>query len=792
MGSYQAHNEAIHNIIRGVSKDQHGFYISFQKGWLPIRDAGGAARPKPQDLGQVLKLSSAELRRNPALTRVASDVCQLALWLLGEDGAPGVVDWAWQELQTGVAGAERVVKVWEGLQRGKHLRLRHGPDALDRAYKSPRPPPPGVAKHPAQVFGAYIAARSMLNSQSATTETFESLLPTLISRSSPSLRRVDERGNFTARIKALASSTFPSAGDTAALAHAWIRQVSLAQMWYFDNVHRTPGYEIVRLTKAYFRTSSPALAWELWELVREGVENEDVKWIEESAWDASKARRWLGEAEERAQDSGEGVVRKGVAGVAGVAITQPSEVERIDATALGAQLDAVPETVAVSVEPVETTVSAAEVPPPASRTSLPPAVLTQALVAPFISGFTRAQLFDQATAIWTWLPSRELVPGVVTWTALLHGYATRADVGAAEAVFSDMVASGVEPDVWAWLERISARFEAKQPSEAMEFANQLSKDKKLRSQLPGGRFPDIIYSRLIYGLLDCNRLEQAEEVLQQMEEEGVPPTIQTINALLVYHTRRKRIDLGNVIRCLQLVAEKGLEADVFTFTMVLQALLGTGQRDATAKLVSIMETTGIRPSVTTYGAIINHLANSGKADQLKAAVELIDEMERKGLPTNEIIYTSVIQGFLRAIADTPLHSLGDNDQHPYFTAALTLKDRMERRGLAFNRIGFNAIIGAALSLQTEWGVQLALRTFHEMESRPGMFGKGDGKLQLESNGRSVTPADTWYVLLDGFSKMGDWSRARALVAQMERSGFKVKSKPLARMVDKVQRGGYIG
>lgn len=783
--SFQAHNQAVHNIIKGTAKSRPSFVVAFTQGWLPIRNAGGAARAKPQDLGEVLKLSSAELRSKDSPEWLCKSVRELALWLLGEPNAPGVSDWCWQELGSGVAGAERVVEVWDALQRRDHLRLRAGPRALDRAYKSPRAPPPSVAKHPAAMFGAYVAARSMVNAHSDTPSTFASLLPAILSCFSPSLRRLDERGNFNARIQSLAAADIPSASSVAALAHAWIRQVSLAQMWYFDAISRTPGFEIVRLTRAYFRTSSPALAWELWELLREGVESKDVKWIDASKWEASSRDRWLGLAEKKDEEN-----------IADIERLAPIVVKE-EAISFASSADALPEETNEATP--ESTVEGAEIssaeavdtaPSPPRFTSLPTAHLTQALVAPFISGFTRAQHLDQATKIWTWLPSLSLSPGVVSWTALLQGYARRGDVDATEAVFSDMVASGVEPDVWSWMERISARFERRQPNEAMDLADQLSKDKALRSRLEGGRFPDIVYSRLISGLLDSGRLDQAEEVLQQMEDEGIPLTIQTVNSLLAHHTRRKKVDLGNVVRCLRLVSEKGLEADVFTFTMVLQALLSTGQRDATAKLIKIMEATGIRPSVTTYGAIINNLANSGKADQLKAAVELIDEMERKGLPTNEVIYTSVIQGFLRAISNTHLPSLGD-DQHPYVTAALTLKDRMESRGIFFNRIGFNAIIGAALSLQTEWGVQLALRTFNEMNSRPGVFGKGaDGKHQVDNHGKLVTPGDTWYVLLDGFSSMGDWSRARALVAQMDASGFKVKSKTLARMVDKVQRGGY--
>lgn len=762
--SYTGHNQAIANILAGTTKGQRDFNKAFVHGWLPLRAAGSAARPKALDLGRLLELTSEPLQTSQEIAETHwPAIKDLALWLIAEENAPGVSSWCWRELESGLPGAQRIIEFWEAVQRGEDDRIRRGQDALDRSFKSPRRLSPSSARLPASVLAAYIAARSIAHTASGANQTFDTILPTLITASSPSLKKLQERNDFGSMLDFIRRADLPSPQAARELAHAWIRQAQLAQLWYFESTHRTPGFEIARVVRIHFRTSGQALAWRLWELIREAVESEHVKWIDDSQWEQSAGDRWLGASEQDEE------IREG------------SEVIEGGAEALAAS-----ETKAE--DPASTSLSDLRK-GRLEATAFPRAYLTQALVAPFIGGFTRASLFEQATSIWTWLQDRPLVPGVVAWTGLLHGYAARGDVNATEAAFTAMRKAGIEPDVWSWMERVSAYFEAKRPDEAMDLARILSEDKSLRSGTPEGNIPPVVFSRLVHGLLANNRLEQAEEVLAQMEGNGVSVTIHTLNNFLEYHTRTKKPDLPAVVRCLQLVSEKGLVADVFTFTLVLRALLSTGQRGATSKLIRLMDATGVRPTPTTYGAIINHLASSGQPEQLEAAVDLIEEMEKKHIVTNEIIYTSVIQAFLAATARSPVE-LADGEQHPYFTAAMALKDRMHQRGIHFNRVGYNAIIGAGLAMQNDWGVSLAMQTFREMQSQSGKLDR-DGS-NVDRGGRGVTSAETWLILLSGFAKMGDWSRARALLDEMQRSGFKVQSKAMARVVDKVQRGGYAG
>jgi pentatricopeptide repeat protein len=307
----------------------------------------------------------------------------------------------------------------------------------------------------------------------------------------------------------------------------------------------------------------------------------------------------------------------------------------------------------------------------------------------------------------------------------------------------------------------------------------------------------------------------ASEVLEGMERNGVQPTIELLNALLAHHAFGKSPDFPAIISLLNKVAESpGLEPDVFTFTIILQALLKSNRKEATKKLIGIMEVTGVRPSLTTYSMIISSLCRGQGAlngagateKDLIAAVELLDEMERSKIGSNEIVYTSIIQGFLNAMSTINISASDPGlpatmkessvvGLHPYFVAAMTIKTRMEGRGFSLNRIGANALIRAALALQTRAGVELAIQLFDNLRIAKSASTRLALDIELDAEDlagtRGGTSADTWYVMINGFVQMGDWSRARKLVEELIREGFVVKSKPLKQLVNLVLRGGRL-
>ena len=731
------HNDAVRNIKVGLD-GKKDYAAAFKRGWRPIRTAGKAHMLPLEDVLLVLETVVVENRR--ANSRVIwKEAKDLLLFLAVEPGMPGVAGWCWSDLRKGEEGAARVMDLYDAIYRKDHIRLRatdsSGPQPIFSTTKAKQL----EQNSPNRLFAAYVAARAIVNSPS---DPFATVLPSLLNPRHPHLARFLHSPLYDSVVAPAIADYSPT---EIARVHSWIQQISLAQMW---TLRGGKGADIVRHINLAIRRSDGKSAWEMWLAVKEGFEDEEMKWLVDG-WEASAGEHMLDDSNK-------------VSFAAGIAETEES-----------------PESV-VSEVPSEASIDKSPrfIPPP-------PAVLTEAIVGIFLTAFTRAKLFEEANAIWIWLSNRTtpLVPGVVTWTALLSGYAARGDVSAAEIVFNDMRNAGIAPDERSYLGLAVAHFSTNAVESAIGVVERMFADEELRRRLGDKGFSVDTFAKILAGLLANRRLDHAEQVLGTMKEFGLAPNIYIINLFLKLHTFGSRPDLSAIVKMLRKVEEEGLEADVFTFTMILQALLTVDQAGATTKLLKIMNSTNVKPSVATYGTIIKNLASSGRLPELNAAVDLLNEMERNRMPTNEIIYTTLIQGYLRA---SPTSTMQNNAQglSPLFDAALTLRDRMQQRGIPMNRIGYNAIISAGLSLQTDAGVKLALSTFDALRSSKTAISKDE-----ETSGKGASTADTWYVLLDGFVAMGDYSTARKLLLEMDRVGFKAKSKSLRNLVDVVRRGG---
>ncbi|BGP57464.1 hypothetical protein JCM8202v2_005108 [Rhodotorula sphaerocarpa] len=767
-----AHNKAVQSLLGGIRGSELSFPDAFVDGWLPLRRSGQAARVKTRDLEQVL--SSTLSADAESRMRYEDEIRELALWVAGESDGRILADWAWSSLATGVEGRQRVVDVWDRIARGDHLALRTVPEAPDHAFHPVSHEGTGSGKRrmPPLFFAAYVVARTLLQdfSLAAAPTAFAACLPHFVHAAAPALAPLLSRPELSKRIASL-SNLLPSEDtavdpvDVASVVVSVLRQVALAQKYY--SLPDRPGEGLAREISALFVRGQQSQAQELWRDVQAAVDDPQLAWLDCSEWTKS-GRRSLLDGED-------------------------AEVSPTASSGPPAEAAPAPPSADISGDPA------------GGGSALLPARFTQQIVARFLTGFVQAQSMDQANLIWSWLVAHDppLQPGVACWTGLLRGYAARGNISSVDAVFADMQkTAGLEPDYFAWMDRIEAYFEAKQPEEAMPIAREMMRDRAVLRDLERagtpGRFPVRMWNRLQNGLLATGRVNEAEALLQEMERAGAAPNITTVNAFLKHHTRGSRPDLGGVSRVLKLVADKGLAADVYTFTMLLQALLAVGQRDASAKTIEIMQAAGIMPTATTYGALINALASTGELEHLRAATRLLDEMESKRMQTNEIVYTSLMQGYLRAGETDAASEVDPNSGLPKsIAAALTLKDRMERRGIVVPRAAYNILLSTALAQQTDAGKDLAIRLFREMKQHrailsrktdAGAGGAGTGLAGTGLDEKSVTVADTWYILLDGFSRMNDGAMAGAILREMEQSGFVPRSRALLRLIHRVQKG----
>lgn len=768
------HNNAIFNISQGIYNPKTAFATGFIDGWLPLRRKGTERSIPLKNRSRLAEQATIELGKSNSVV-TWEQVKDLLLHVAGEDGLVIVSQWVDVEMMRGRVGATRIVEVFDAIMNNQHLeptfRKTKGQGLTPLSATSSSST---TAQIPTKVFLAYIASRSILHDPKTP---FSTVISSFLHSRFPPIRKITLPSAFIAGLARSADYT-PTATKKA---QSWVAQVALAQLWSREE---GSGLGVIRVAISALRKGDSLATWSIWEAIRRGSKKgSEVQWI---------SNGWTEHT--------------------GYLVKEASTLE-IDLNDLNF---ASTSTQSASSLPLDVATSAFIPLPPAADYVAPNAVLTEAILAPLLAGFTRAGLFTEAGAIWTWLADHNppLVPTVVSWTALLQGYSTsngaESAVTSVEETWEAMLASGVEPDVKAWTRRIDVYFNNKRPDQAMKLVEVMRVDKRLLVTVQG-HFPQEFYGRVVAGLLRNGKTEAAQDVLANMEKNGLTPSINTLNSLL-HHYAFGTPDFPAIVKTLrQISSSPDIQPDVFTFTIILQALLRTNQREASQKLIKIMEMTKVKPSVTTYGMIIGQLCSEGKEMDLIAAVELLDEMERSGLGSNEIVYTSIIQGFLKGMKTIPfragasrpspifnLAQMEASGLHPFFAAAMAIKKRMEARGLVLNRIGSNAIISSALALQTNAGVELAITTFDDLRAKnqrrrspaakSGALDAGIG--ESEESGQ-LAVADTWYVMLNGFVEMGDWARARVIVGEMQREKFRVTSNNLKHLVSLVIRGGSV-
>ncbi|KAF8078737.1 hypothetical protein FPV67DRAFT_1604161 [Lyophyllum atratum] len=328
---------------------------------------------------------------------------------------------------------------------------------------------------------------------------------------------------------------------------------------------------------------------------------------------------------------------------------------------------------------------------------------------------------DLASKLWTDMSDLGIRPGVPLWTALLDSYDSIHAVDEAVAAWNMMVAQGIKPEGLTYRALISTLFHGRKADEAVKVFQAFQK-----APPKGITAPHIlsVYNTVINGLLSANRESEAQTLLTKMETHGPTPDLVSYNTLMAYHGRR-----GNF----KALASLKLVGDVFSFSTILSALLKAGRADAPEIMIDIMRKQGVQPNVATYSAIIDHQMRERNEENLEAAMRMLQNMEQDpNIQPNEVTYTSILAA------------------EEWRKEIVT---RMQKRGVEFSLTTYHILIKACLEYSRPEGLVNALAYYQRMRQR---------KIPLVHT--------TWYILLLGLLRRGDWAVAEEIINDMYSSG----------------------
>lgn len=269
-----------------------------------------------------------------------------------------------------------------------------------------------------------------------------------------------------------------------------------------------------------------------------------------------------------------------------------------------------------------------------------------------IDFYGKCRSFDDACLIFDRLPSRD----VVTWSALIAGYAQHGYCKEALEFFQKMQQEGISPNQVTFV----CVLKACSILAVLELGKQIHNhiicsgfqldifvgsalvDMYAKcgsvedARLVFFKLPErdtVTWSAMVAGYAQHGHGQEALEVFQQMQEESIEPSIITFVGILKGCSSIAALEHGKEIHTC--IIKRGFEADLFVGSILIDFYAKCGcLQDAWAVFNSLP-----RQDVVTWSAMI---AGFAQHSNYKLASQFFEDMQQEGLSPNEVTFLSLL------------------------------------------------------------------------------------------------------------------------------------------------------
>ncbi|KAI3977218.1 hypothetical protein MKX01_035948 [Papaver californicum] len=251
-----------------------------------------------------------------------------------------------------------------------------------------------------------------------------------------------------------------------------------------------------------------------------------------------------------------------------------------------------------------------------------------------IYGWCKLNRPEMAEKFFTEMVDRGIEPSVVTYNVLLNGICRRSVlklgthfegiIQKAEKLLDEMQKRGIEPDVTSYSIVLHVYGRAHKPDLSLD---------KLSSMKEKGIFPTVAtYISVMKCLCSCGRLEDAEEILNEMIANGVSPSPTTFNCFFKEFRGRKFAD--NALK----LYKKMEDLSFGTFSRL-------NKMDIVQEIWNDMKESGAGPDLYSYTLLIHGLCEKRKWGE---ACEFVVEMIESGFCPQKITLEKLYKGLTQA------------------------------------------------------------------------------------------------------------------------------------------------
>ncbi|RIA84931.1 hypothetical protein C1645_808525 [Glomus cerebriforme] len=257
----------------------------------------------------------------------------------------------------------------------------------------------------------------------------------------------------------------------------------------------------------------------------------------------------------------------------------------------------------------------------------------------FIMGFLSHDRYTEAEFIYNDMIKRGQKPTRVIYSGMLDGFARRRgneNNKKINEIWQQMLSDNIQPDEIAYCAMIETNFRKGNIHKAIELFQQMSSDQNIKLN-------DVVYNRMIDGLLLNERVNEAVIIYDQMKKQNIFPNIITYNILINKLFDKKQEQHAMAI--LQDMQQFNIKPNVTTLTTLLKRQFQNRDINGVQKILNMFDSLKIQPNEQTYGTLISGLLNN--FNDLTGAEFAFNEMiYKRGLFPNVQIYTNMIQGYV--------------------------------------------------------------------------------------------------------------------------------------------------
>ena len=396
-----------------------------------------------------------------------------------------------------------------------------------------------------------------------------------------------------------------------------------------------------------------------------------------------------------------------------------------------------------------------------------PVVVPRFTWTTLITALAKCKRPDLAGRLWEDMVGCGVKPDASIWTAVFDGYSASGAWRESLMTWDVLLTQDVEPEPLTYRAIIATLFKARRPNDAItkfkEYEENWIGNKGQRSaDLMDKHSSQILslYNSVLQGLLtSSNRDTHALALFERMKTDGPAPDLVSWNTIMADYGRRGNMKM--ISSTLRGLKESGFSPDVFTYSIILTALLKAGREDAPQLISDMMRKDGINPGAAVNTSIINQLLREPDATNIKAAFNILNRMEEERTPAerpNEVTYTTMLTGIYR---------WGSGEEVETYHSDIV--GRMSKRGIQFNRATCHILIRASLESSSRDGTRYALKHFNQMV-----------QLKIEPD------FDTWYIILGGMLRRGEIQIANDLLEEMAKQRYE-PTGPLVGLIKRIRR-----